>query len=119
MASTLKKEIIKTFAFGTDIDLFPGNSIILVTAAGLICGTLPEEEPTGDKLSDAHIHIAMITAAKEKHKSENDELSGNDGFLTLEDVTIRSGNKVIATFGGLTVFYDQIIGVALGKLPEN
>ena len=107
---SLKKETIVSFACLSDEKDLGNNKLVLVTTAGVITGTLAKSE---NFLSKAVDHI--IDQYRQDNGLDEKPLNGNDGLLSLEDVTIMSGSKTF-NIPFLTVFYDQIIGVSIGNI---
>lgn len=123
MNETMKKHIVNSLAKTTKIEGLDSNHLILVTAAGIICGNpsssspLTREEVTSKdgpiSNSDvAKLYVSFLTAAKETYDGD---VSGNDGYLFLENAFIQTPNGT-QNLGNIVVFYDQIIGVSIGNL---
>lgn len=96
--------------FNTDFDLFKNNRIAVLTSFGLVIGNLIDnanEKPTVLQ----SLFITMDEAIKKSYDA--DEPDSEIGiFLTLENAEIiTSGNKVNLPI--ISIFYDQIIGLAL------
>lgn len=114
---SLKKQIIQNF-FGITLlqKEFGNNQLILVTSLGLIAGTSINinEDATSTLLLDLTDQFANDYIEKNALDKDN-PLNGNDGFISLTDVTIKTSH---ATFNlpFLNVFYDQIIGVTIGNI---
>ena len=122
MSETLKKHIIRSFARATNLDGFDANKVILATAAGLISGKLSStsamtiEEMTEEcgslsRDSAEKLYESLLTAARETYK---EEVEGSDGYILLTDAAIRDKDCTY-NVGNMVVFYDQIIGISLGK----
>lgn len=109
MMDSLKKTIIRTLAMAPQIDMLTNNQVILTTAAGVIAGTMVEEN--SEKQGDV-IFSTMLKTIKEKYEAD---IEGNDGYMLLSDVTVINGNTR-TNFEHMIVFYDQIIGVTLGTI---
>jgi hypothetical protein len=91
-----------------------------LTPSGIISGRLLKrsngEKPTDGKDLIAEAVESFSKKYKEVYNIEN-FVPGNDGFVILEDVTIRQiGSDSIFKLEQLTVFYDQIVGISLGKV---
>ena len=109
MSYSLKKHLIINAAFTTKLDEFAKNKVILVTPCGIISGTL-----ISDTFEDTNVKIvsALFKKISNEWISDNGEPQGNDGFISLVDVTINNnGSKT--NLPHLNVFFDQIIGVSL------
>lgn len=123
--SSLKKALILGMATAPTIETFQNNSLILLTAAGTISGTMLQNEDLKtladtDPNSAAAIAVATIArgsqkAFKKQEGSEHD-VTGNDGYLILKDVTVTNFSGVTTRMGALVVFFDQIIGATLGTI---
>lgn len=105
---SFKKVTIRTVAMAPQTEIFAGNKLILVTAAGIITGTLTDKN--SEKPGDIAVS-AMLDMIAEVNENEPE---GNDGSLLLSDVTVINGN-VRYNLPNLIVFYDQIIGATLGS----
>lgn len=111
MIKSLKKGLITDFTIATTLKGFADNSVILVTPAGIITGK-PCIEPNAPE-SDAG--LSLIAQIADGSVNEKEPTSPNDGFVLLQDVELQSNGQKY-NFVALAVFYDQIIGVSLGKL---
>lgn len=119
MDGTLKKNIIIGFSMIPDIQEFQGNSILLATPMGLICGTpakLPDEG--GDSDDRAAINVLYSKILQHIGDQYKGEVGGNDGYLLLDNVSIRSNGNQTINVGTMIVFYDQIIGISFGTLQD-
>lgn len=117
--TSIKKDLLIAFTMleSTSRDENPAH-LILVTSAGVISGLpVTEHEEKGTITSNLLDFIGtVIKEHKESNNIEDYKLAeGLDGFFSLKDVTIRSGNSTY-TLPFLTVFYDQIVGVSVGNL---
>lgn len=52
---------------------------------------------------------------EDRNIPEGTMLDGNDGYIALKNVTINNGKNPF-NIPFLCVFYDQIIGVSIGKI---
>ena len=115
-------------ANATTVDMFKENSVILLTAAGMISGKLIEKSDleSFDQTDKSALSTFTVATIAQKSKEEFDKQSdselnvtGNDGYIILKDVHVTnvSGQKMF--FSALTVFFDQIIGVTLGSVQVN
>lgn len=118
---TFKKDLIVQFAnmVQNDEDI---SSIVFVTPSGLISGTPINSNIPFEELEDSD-YIGAISNLNKKfyneYKSEysipeNESLNDNDGVILLKDVIIKSGNTSFS-LPFLELFFDQIIGISLGK----
>jgi len=108
---SLKRTIIKSFAYAPEVDALKDNHFTLMTSLGFIQGRIPAEESgvTLQVFSDA----IYDNYRKDFNLGEDAKTPGNDGFLVLEDVTLRTPTNVTYNMKELIIFYDQIIGVTL------
>jgi hypothetical protein len=127
--STLKKEIIIKFALATSLDQLEGNELIIVTSFGIITGSLAGEINDIDIDFDdknqvgvaflTNITHDLVSDYQKKNSIDKDQLlDGNDGFISLTDVVIKTSTTTF-NLHFLNVFYDQIIGVTLGNVQSN
>lgn len=98
-------------------DIFKNNDLLLVTANGLIYGT-PILINDVDNIDDIEMPVTQFVKAfsdiyNRDYKSDKED-SCNDSFICLKAVHIRNGN-VITTLPELTVFFDQVIAVAISN----
>lgn len=123
--SSLKDTLILGMATAPTIEAFQNNSLVLLTAAGTISGTMIENEDPkniADTDPNAVSAFALGTIVKgckkafNKQEEVESEVIGNDGYLILKDVTVTNFSGVTTKMGALVVFFDQIIGVTLGTI---
>ena len=115
---TLKKTVIRTFA---DVSSQIRGNLLLGTPFGLISGrlsitSLPMPEVISGKATveeAASVTAALLATAKSNYGDA--PVNGNDGYLALVDVVIKSSSGTTFNIGSMVVFYDQIIGISLGK----
>ncbi len=115
---SLKKDMIVSYAMLTELDMFKSNKLLLVTAAGIITGYLTNSSKHDDDTTLSA--LALTTVNKQINTRYKEQLSmpleqlldGNDGFISLEDVTLLSGDKQ-SVMPFLNVFFDQIIAVTI------
>jgi len=116
---SLKKELIMDFSLLPNFQVLEKNRIYLATAMGLISGRVPSEEETEDKtnpiMAFAQIcHNTTNTYRAELSLSETDKLPGDEGYIFLVDVEIKSQNLTYK-MPFMTIFFDQIIGISIGN----
>lgn len=111
---TLKKYVTTEFAsmaFNAKND-----HLVLVTSAGIIMGDPAISEET-DSATSSLVDISKDIAG-EYRKNNNipdSPLDGNDGFICLKNVTVKSPHTT-SHFSFLIVFFDQIIGISIGNM---
>jgi len=110
---SLKKNIIAAVASLSD-NGDPDMNLILVTSNGVISGTPCPEESDSEFTGFVQ---GVAGQYKEKYAPEA-PLDGHDGCIILKDVTVQSGLQTTEV-GRLVVFFDQIVGVTLGKLDQK
>ncbi len=120
---SLKKIIISNLCNITELEALKDNDINLLTPSGIISGRLSkrsnEEEPTNGNDVLAETMEGFSQRYKEVYNIKN-SVPGNDGFIILENVTIRQiGSESTCILDQLTVFYDQIVGISLGKITVH
>ena len=110
---TLKKNIVRAMAIAPTMDVFAGNKVILVTAAGVISGVINQENPDQcENLGRAGL-LTVLDNVVDSYGEEN--IDGNDGFVILSDVTMLTGTNNRVNLDTLIVFYDQIIAATIGR----
>ena len=123
-----KKSVIQGMANATTVDMFKENSVILLTAAGMISGKLIEKSDleSFDQTDKSALSTFTVSTITQKSKEEFDKQSdselnvtGNDGYIILKDVHVTNVSGQTMFFSALTVFFDQIIGVTLGSVQVN
>lgn len=126
--ASLKKFVILGMANATTVDMFKENSVILLTAAGMISGKLIEKSDleSFDQTDKSALSTFTVSTITQKSKEEFDKQSdselnvtGNDGYIILKDVHVTNVSGQTMFFSALTVFFDQIIGVTLGSVQVN
>lgn len=126
--ASLKKSVILGMANATTVDMFKENSVILLTAAGMISGKLIEKSDleSFDQTDKSALSTFTVSTITQKSKEEFDKQSdselnvtGNDGYIILKDVHVTNVSGQTMFFSALTAFFDQIIGVTLGSVQVN
>ena len=115
--------LIESLAKAANINGIDQNQVILTTAIGLISGKLASVSPiTADELLEEKGNISQDKTAKlyemfltSVNETYEDEVEGNDGYILLTDVSIRTQNNTI-NLGTHVVFFDQIIGISIGQI---
>lgn len=117
---SLKKELITSWGVSTTIDALKDKRLVLLTPAGLIIGTFVSSAENTDSETMKFLYDFSSNVARD-YKEENNIttlLDGNDGFMSLKDVQINSGNfNLHLPF--INIFYDQIIGVTITDSATN
>ncbi|WP_238858957.1 hypothetical protein [Clostridium sp. YIM B02569] len=114
---SLKKATISSYCSMPSTEIFADNSIIVVTAYGIITG-----KPLSDNESDIKakamkgLNDGILNAYRKKIDIADDKpIPGNDGFFTLKDASIISGS-ITSNIDLINIFYDQVIAVTLGNI---
>lgn len=119
MSSTLKKDLILSYAYLTESKSFDldKNSILLLTPFGIISGKLLDRDV---KYTDNALIVLneINKQTSDKYLEEHEFISDNDGYIPLKDVTITCPNKSVFNMTSLNVFYDQVIGITMGNLSS-
>lgn len=121
--SSLKKSLIIVMSCIPEVEGLEENNLILTTSAGIISGKVPSEQEIDDENSLCGVLYKICDNTKEeylKNISSTDSepvIVGNDGYIILKDVKIRStSSDTITNMHFMVVFYDQIIGVTIGNI---
>lgn len=121
--SSLKKSLIIAMSCIPKVEGLEENNLILTTSAGIISGKVPSEQEVDDENSLCGVLYEICDNTKEeylKNISSTDSepvIVGNDGYIILKDVKIRStSSDTITHMNFMVVFYDQIIGVTIGNI---
>lgn len=121
--SSLKKSLIIAMSCIPKVEGLEENNLILTTSAGIISGKVPSEQEIDDENSLYGVLYKICDNTKEeylKNISSTDSepvIVGNDGYIILKDVKIRStSSNTITHMNFMVVFYDQIIGVTIGNI---
>ena len=88
------------------------NSLIVVTAAGTIYGTVVSDLPD-DNIADRFLSIPFEQALKETKPGVSNYC------LILKDATLISGQGVRQFFKTLFVFPEDIIAITIGDASNN
>ena len=119
---SLKKTIINSLFSLIDTDNFKDNHLILTTPVGVISGKpfSPDPDQTFDPSTIDVVFEEVLQHVTSDYFESNtcneSDLSENDGYLFLTDVTVRFSNSCISKHPFMAVFYDHIIGVTLGHI---
>lgn len=111
---TLKKRVIRGIATATQAEALRNNNVIITTALGLISGRAYTEGTTEKEEPGITVIAEFTKKIVEDYGAAN--IDGNDGFIMLKDVTVRTGSNTIFNIPSIVVFYDQIIGITFGNL---
>jgi hypothetical protein len=121
--SSLKKSLIIAMSCIPKVEGLEENNLILTTSAGIISGKVPSEQEIDDENSLCGVLYEICDNTKEeylKNISSTDSepvIVGNDGYIILKDVKIRStSSDTITHMNFMVVFFDQIIGVTIGNI---
>ena len=121
--SSLKKSLIIAMSCIPKVEGLEENNLILTTSAGIISGKVPSEQEIDDENSLCGVLYEIRNNTKEeylKNISSTDSepvIVGNDGYIILKDVKIRStSSDTITHMNFMVVFFDQIIGVTIGNI---
>lgn len=117
---SLKKETIISYMCMPSVEALKGNLVQVVTAAGVITGTPVNSDSETDNV--IKVIESLNSQIIERHKKDvnipsDDPTSGNDGFFTLKDVTLFSGNNQ-GKFKILNIFFDQVIAITIGNSSD-
>lgn len=114
---SLKKFLCSNLAIVTTVDELCNNEIVLITPAGIIRADFPNYLEKDNVGTLAKLNQAIYKNYCETYGFESEKvIAGNDGYLMLKNARITIGTTT-DNFTELTVFYDQIIGIALnGKI---
>lgn len=116
---SLKKFMIRNYEKLPGTKDFPYHKLILITAAGMICGLPVDEEADKEKDEIGPLfqqnHKLYHDYRKENDIPEDQTLPGNDGYIMLKDVSIMANNQ-ITRLSSMVVFCDEIIGVTIGMM---
>ncbi len=109
---SMKKMMICDLSMVPEVEALKDNEIILVTPAGVLIGNPVDTENLG-------IVATLAKTVADKHREDlkvdlNTLSPGNDGYLALRNVQLRTGAATY-NFEELLVFFDQIIGMTFGK----
>lgn len=117
---SLKKDLINSFSGLLSTDTFKNNHLVLITSIGIITGKPFFQNQISDAsdICDAFNEIVKNIASDyfETNTCNESDLSENDGYLFLSDVTIQTSSSRPIKHQFMTVFYDQIIGVSIGHI---
>lgn len=118
--NSIKKYIINSYSVIPTMEGFEKNSIIVVTAAGIIYGdvVLKNEEDNTVKLISKTTKIIVDNFKKEVGLEEEQSLPGNEGFFQLKNVSLLS-NGVTTKLPILNIFYDQVIAFTVGSTEQE
>lgn len=114
---SLKKTIIKKYCCMPAVEDLSTNRVVLLTTAGIVTGTpIKKNDDSSDTVKlISSINSQIINSYCEKHQlSDVKDLDGDDGCITLKEVTITL-NGIQVKHDIMTFFFDQIVGVTLAS----
>lgn len=120
---SLKKHIIRSYALSRSSEDRENNRITFITPYGRITGFLVlRDEIKPDDASyrlsrHAYEYVASYRVNNELPLKESFE--GDDGFMILRDVELKSQNGSITNYAELIVFYNQIIAFTIDNDKEQ
>ncbi len=120
---SLKKHIIRSYALSRSSEDRENNRITFITPYGHITGFLVlRDEIKPDDASyrlsrHAYEYVASYRVNNELPLKESFE--GDDGFMILRDVELKSQNGSITNYAELIVFYNQIIAFTIDNDKEQ
>ncbi|WP_313584969.1 hypothetical protein [Lacrimispora sp.] len=123
MGNTFKKGLIQKYSFLTISEEFDNSKLLLVTAIGVIQGTLVFSHDESESIGATSNIFTMAKITEnfvkvyrtDNHIAKDELLPGNDGGIGLKDVIIKSANAIF-NFPFLFIFYDQIIAATIGNV---
>ena len=115
---SLKKDIIINLSRVPFLQGMDNNNVIIMTSAGTYSGKLISNED-----DDSEIALPFANALSEladryrqdNHIDKNTLLDGNDGYLILKDVQLRTNGPII-NMPFVVLFFDQIVGISIGNV---
>ena len=108
---SMKKEVISYLMEVPNVEGLENNRIIFFTSSGMIIGTPVEREVDKSEVLPFLVDSA-VKHYRETHGIDS-FLPGNDGLLVLKNVEVRGNPNITLPY--LVLFYDQIIGMAIGN----
>ncbi len=110
------RELVKAQALAiTELDPLKGNSLILLTATGIISGTPVFSDDDLTKETDIPRTLLRACFGKlDEPQSKKHNLCGNDHFFLLRNVSIRQGSNP-TNCPYLFVSYNAVQACSLGK----
>lgn len=119
--ASLKKSIILAMSSLPEVEGLENNDIILTTPAGNICGKLFSDEDIDNAGNFYSVLSKLCRNVADEHiknsPSEENAIVGNDGYLILKNVKIRStSSATVTSLPYMVVFYDRIIGISVGTI---
>lgn len=113
---SIKKHMIKRFSVLANFEeLGDNNSVIFLTASGLISGKITA--PASDnQIKDFLPKLIAKLADDYADKYPLSDLDPYDGYVVLENAVIHSQTGETNSIPHLMVFIDQIIGVTVGEI---
>jgi len=121
---SMKKYLVMEFADAPNMDLKSGKvgEAHFFTSFGVISGrSLDNPGEVSDKSTASELFAKHAAEIYQKEYCEENTgfAPGNDGYVVLVDVTIRTITNQHYYMPSMVLFYDQIIGMTLGDLSES
>lgn len=114
---SLKKHIIRSYVLSQSNEDRKSNRIAFITPYGHITGFLVlRDEINPDDASyrlSRHAYEYVASYRVENELPLEDSFEGDDGFMILKDVELKSLNGSITNYTELVVFYNQIIAFTI------
>lgn len=114
---SLKKHIIRSYVLSQSSEDRKNNRITFITPYGHITGFLVlRDEINPDDASyrlSRHAYEYVASYRVENELPLEDSFEGDDGFMILKDVELKSLNGSITNYTELVVFYNQIIAFTI------
>lgn len=112
---SLKKELINSIQSIPLVESCQDNVVTVVTAAGVIIGTPLSQDEDADNFMAQFVEKTAGYYRKDHSLDDTQPLDGNDGCFILKDVKLLAGNSTY-NFNVLTIFFDQVIAITVGKM---
>ncbi len=114
---SLKKDIIIKLSMIPLLQGMENNNIIVMTSAGTYTGKIISNEDDTPEIALPFVNMLSELAdqyRQDNHIDENTLLDGNDGYLILKDVQLRTNGPII-NMPFVVLFFDQIVGISIGN----
>lgn len=117
LVESLKKHIIRSYVLSQSSEDRKNNRITFITPYGHITGFLVlRDEINPDDASyrlSRHAYEYVASYRVENELPLENSFEGDDGFMILKDVELKSLNGSITNYTELVVFYNQIIAFTI------
>jgi len=114
---SFKTTIVRTISNMSNNELLKDGTIYILTAYGQITGKVISKLEI-DETSNSIDVLPFALKNIEEGYVKNNDISGNDDYVLLEDAQLVSSGGIKSVSKYLVVFIDQIIAFTIGQIES-